>query len=63
MEKRPTILDHVNSEEEVFDNQPADEEKTGDLETGTRPDSAPIGEKDEESNGELKPASAVNTSA
>lgn len=43
--KKPGILDRVNSEEEVFDNAPEegkDMEKSGDLEAGTAPVTAPV---------------------
>lgn len=59
--KEHTILDRVNTEEEVFDNEPVDEnaeEKTGDLEAGT----GPVAAAEEKSGDHETEAPAVNTS-
>ena len=59
-QKNPTISDHINSEEEVFDDQRPNE-KRGDLEAGTQPATASNEHKDQEQN-DTEPAPAVDTS-
>jgi len=56
--KKPTMLDHINSEEDVFDDQNPDMEKIGDLEAGARSATA----TNEENTGGLEAPAAIHTS-
>jgi hypothetical protein len=62
--KKPTILDHINSEEEAFDDRPVVEKgevNAGDLESGTRPVTAAEEGKDEKNENLEATASSTST--